>query len=311
MRVNYVFVHTQQCRPSPKQRRESAKQRWPSPKQRWGSAKQRWPSPKQRWGSTRSDSTGGMLARWHLTLGGFMSAVVIIGNVSVICLVIAKSRLHTTANCFVVSLVVADFLVGAGYPVTEYLCDVHSCERLLVGHAVVSFVYAASVSNLCLMILDRYVAFVRPLRYVPLMTSTRVADFGWSRFNCRAESLTYGRIPKFKKWGCRRNLTLITLGSERFNLGLNDGLLPSENKGYDQNRPLTINPFTPKSDQCQISPAASTEILHHTVWRTWLFIASSDRRWLYYTFSLPHSYNCSSKGWENTLFELRNERVNY
>ena len=104
-----------------------------------------------------------------------MSAVVIIGNVSVICLVIAKPRLHTTANCFVVSLAVADFLVGAGYPVTEYLCDVHSCERLLVGHAVVSFVYAASVSNLCLMILDRYVAIVRPLRYVPLMTSTRVA----------------------------------------------------------------------------------------------------------------------------------------
>ena len=96
-----------------------------------------------------------------------------------------------------------------------------------------------------------------------------------------------------------------------FNLGLNDGLLPSENKGYDQNRPLTINPFTPKSDQCQISPAASPEMLHHTVWRTWLFIASSDRRWLYYTFSLHHSYNCSSKGWENTLFELRNERVNY
>ena len=31
-----------------------------------------------------------------------------------------------------------------------------------------------------------------------------------------------------------------------------------------------ITPFTPKSDQCQISPAASPEILHHTVWRTWL-----------------------------------------
>ena len=44
--------------------------------------------------------------------------------------------------------------------------------------------------------------------------------------------------------------------------------------------PLYINPFTPKSDQCQISPAASLEILHHTVWRTWLFVAYSDERWL-------------------------------
>ena len=36
------------------------------------------------------------------------------------------------------------------------------------------------------------------------------------------------------------------------------------------------NPFTPESDQCQISPAASPEILHHTVWITWLFITCSD-----------------------------------
>ena len=37
-------------------------------------------------------------------------------------------------------------------------------------------------------------------------------------------------------------------------------------------------PLTPKSDQYQISPVASPEILHHTVWRTWLFIACSDER---------------------------------
>ena len=37
-----------------------------------------------------------------------------------------------------------------------------------------------------------------------------------------------------------------------------------------------FNPFTPESDQCQNSPAASQEIWHHTVWRTWLFIAYSD-----------------------------------
>ena len=32
--------------------------------------------------------------------------------------------------------------------------------------------------------------------------------------------------------------------------------------------------------------------------------------WLYYKFSLHHSYNHFLKGWENTLFELRSERVN-
>ena len=51
-----------------------------------------------------------------------------------------------------------------------------------------------------------------------------------------------------------------------------------------------LNPYTPKSDQFQVSPAASPEVLHHTVWRTWLFIAYSAERWLYYQFSLSHLY---------------------
>ena len=33
----------------------------------------------------------------------------------------------------------------------------------------------------------------------------------------------------------------------------------------------------------------------------WLFIAYSDEKWLYYKFSLHHSYNRFLKGWENTL----------
>ena len=53
---------------------------------------------------------------------------------------------------------------------------------------------------------------------------------------------------------------------------------------------VRFNPFIPKSDQFQISPAASPEILHHTVWRICLFIAYSDERWSYYQFSLTRSY---------------------
>ena len=48
-------------------------------------------------------------------------------------------------------------------------------------------------------------------------------------------------------WGCRGTLKLVTLGSERINI------------------------FTPRSDQLQISPAASSEIEHHTVWRNLAF----------------------------------------
>ena len=62
-----------------------------------------------------------------------------------------------------------------------------------------------------------------------------------------------------------------------------------------------FNPFTPNSDQFQISPAASPEILHHAVWRIWLFIAQSDDKLLLYQFSLPH-LNISLKNFVRMYF---------
>ena len=41
-----------------------------------------------------------------------------------------------------------------------------------------------------------------------------------------------------------------------------------------------FNPSHSKCDQFQISLAASPKIWHHAAWRTWLFIAYSDERWL-------------------------------
>ena len=58
---------------------------------------------------------------------------------------------------------------------------------------------------------------------------------------------------------------------------------------------LFVNPFTPKSDQFQISPAASPEILQHTVWRTWRFIAYPDGKWLYYKILTASLINFSIK----------------
>ena len=67
-------------------------------------------------------------------------------------------------------------------------------------------------------------------------------------------------------------------------------LVPSEMKFFCRCSPSGISCFTPKSDQFQISPAASSEILHHTVWRTRLFIDYSDERWLRCQFSLHYLY---------------------
>ena len=48
----------------------------------------------------------------------------------------------------------------------------------------------------------------------------------------------------------------------------------------------------------QIFPAASLEILHHTVWRTWVFITYSDEKWICCQNISPLLYNFSLKGWE-------------
>ena len=65
-----------------------------------------------------------------------------------------------------------------------------------------------------------------------------------------------------------------------------------------RNEPTKLRPALPhwasltlshsQVDQCQSSPAASPEILHHTVGRTWLFIAYSDERWLHLPIT-PHT----------------------
>ena len=47
----------------------------------------------------------------------------------------------------------------------------------------------------------------------------------------------------------------------------------------------TLNPFSSKSDQ--ISPAASSEILHHAIWRTWPFIAPLIWKWIILPIHIP------------------------
>ena len=46
----------------------------------------------------------------------------------------------------------------------------------------------------------------------------------------------------------------------------------------------------PKSDQCQISPAASSEILPHSMENLAFHSLLTGERWLYYKSSLPHLY---------------------
>ena len=111
---------------------------------------------------------------WYLVLGGLLSIITVAGNGIVIYLIVTRQRLHTTVNWFILSLAIADFTVGAGYFLVVFLaCTDLECSDN-VAYAILSFLVAASAINLCLMTLDRYIAIVKPLKYVTFMTTRRV-----------------------------------------------------------------------------------------------------------------------------------------
>ena len=114
---------------------------------------------------------------WFWILGWFLSILAIAGNGFIIFLVGSKRQLRTKTNAFVVSLAVADFCVGFSVIPFPFFCSssckCHGCEvswpklvRWLFGYA--------SVTNLCSLLLDRYIAVVKPLKYLTFMTSRRV-----------------------------------------------------------------------------------------------------------------------------------------
>ena len=108
--------------------------------------------------------------RWFTILGCIFGALAVVGNGLVICLIAARRRLHTVANCFVMSLAVADVCIGV-YSVSYSIdCSVETCEKKPVRFLVRMFFFVSSVTSLCVMTVERWVAIVWPLKYINLMT---------------------------------------------------------------------------------------------------------------------------------------------
>ena len=105
------------------------------------------------------------------------------GNGFIIFLVCSKRQLRTKTNAFVVSLAVADFCVG----MTAVPSVFFSKEELKESQPedVFSpdgkdftrwFFMDASVTNMCTLVLDRYMAVVKPLKYLIFMKRRRVIE---------------------------------------------------------------------------------------------------------------------------------------
>ena len=100
-------------------------------------------------------------------------------NGFVIFLVYSKRQLRTKTNVFVVSLAVADFGLGMFAAPSRLLCSmVNECisdkkASLHIMRVWVFFV-CASVTNLFSLVLERYIAVVKPLKYLTFMKRHRV-----------------------------------------------------------------------------------------------------------------------------------------
>ena len=100
----------------------------------------------------------------------------VLGNGCVVYLIVARSKLHTTANWFILSLALADCFVGLSYFPLLFASDFdqdmtidHTGAWFKISH---SFLYCSS-ANLCVMTADRFLVISKPLKYAVLMTRRR------------------------------------------------------------------------------------------------------------------------------------------
>ena len=107
---------------------------------------------------------------WFNLFGWLLSIIAATGNGFVVFLVVKNRRLHCAANWFVLSLAVADFGVGIVVFPSSYLCTTCNAK---VYMAFYWFFVHSSVTNLCSLTWDRYIAIVHPLKYITSVTARR------------------------------------------------------------------------------------------------------------------------------------------
>ena len=146
---------------------------------------------------------------WFWVLGWFLSILTMVVNGFVIFLVCRKRQLRTKTNTFIVSLAVADFGVGMIAVPSFFFCalatecTLHSREELIVM-SLRGFIVYTSGTNLLSLVLERYVAVVKPLKYLAFMKRRRVIQMvltSWGipfLFTLTLVSITLSAIDRAK-----------------------------------------------------------------------------------------------------------------
>ena len=115
---------------------------------------------------------------WFHTASLVLSAITVLGSTAVIFLISTSLRLRNKANMFVLSLMVADLLIGLFIPPLEAVCAFSFqkwCNNKFLLKVFFNFLLSASITNLVGMTIERFIYLVLPLRYPTHMTSRRTA----------------------------------------------------------------------------------------------------------------------------------------
>lgn len=112
---------------------------------------------------------------WFWIVGGFLSVVTVFGNGVIVFLVIKNPRLRgTKTNAFVISLALADICVGTTLVPLSYIYDVKEISNVAWVSSLRWLFNYASVLNICALAFDRYLAVVKPYKYITRVTRRRV-----------------------------------------------------------------------------------------------------------------------------------------
>ncbi|XP_019614159.1 PREDICTED: 5-hydroxytryptamine receptor 6-like [Branchiostoma belcheri] len=128
------------------------------------------------WDGVQQETTWGTIAL--VVLLSIIVAITVVGNILVLLAVATHRSLQTLSNVFLVSLCVSDLLVGAlvappAVAVTLYGEWIFSPGFCAVWVSFDVMLCSASILNLCVISLDRYIQITRPLQHDVYMTNTR------------------------------------------------------------------------------------------------------------------------------------------
>lgn len=115
---------------------------------------------------------------WYWLSLGFICVVCTLGNSLVILLICSKRsfRNKVSPNWFILSLGVADLLIGAFNIPVQIICSLAArCTFVSsnIMYCFISFFITASTTNVCLLTFDIYVAVFHPFWYLNLMSPSK------------------------------------------------------------------------------------------------------------------------------------------